>query len=176
MVDFQPRLILIAGPNGAGKTTFAKSYLVLADVAFTFLNADEIARQEELVVLPTAQRDIAAGRQLLIEIERGVERGIDLAVETTLSGNLYARLIPKWQAAGYIVQLFYLKLPTVDVALKRVLERVAAGGHDIPERDVRRRFERSLRLLQDVYAGIVDELYVFELTANGWALTERRER
>jgi predicted ABC-type ATPase len=76
--------------------------------------------------------------------------------------SLTARQIPKWQALGYSVALIYLRLPNVDASLDRVRRRVAAGGHDIPEDVVARRFSRSLEYLEEHYKPVVDEWYVFD--------------
>lgn len=172
----QPRIVLIAGPNGAGKTTFAKQYLLREATAFEYLNADEIARDPDLSMLPGARRDIAAARRLLQRLASGCEQRADLLVETTLSLNTYSVLIPYWQAMGYRVELRYLRLPSVEVALARIRARVAAGGHDVDEAVVRRRFERSLRLLGDIYSSSVDELYIFDWHGDGYRLTEHRIR
>ena len=69
---------------------------------------------------------------------------------------MYARLIPRWQAAGYHVKLIFLSLPSADLAVARVAARVAAGGHDVPEAVIRRRFDSGLRNFRDVYRQLVD--------------------
>ncbi len=61
------------------------------------------------------------------------QSGQSFAFETTPAGLGYARHIPRWQAAGYHVTLFYLTLPTPEMAIARVAERVRQGGHDVPE-------------------------------------------
>lgn len=172
----QPRIVLIAGPNGAGKTTFAKQYLLLDATPFTYLNADEIAREPDLVGMPTGRRDIAAARRLLDRIASLCGQRADLMVETTLSLKTYANLIPHWQGLGYRIELCYLRLSSVDDALARVQTRVAAGGHDVPPEVIRRRFDRSLRLLSEVYSDLVDELYIFDWGVGGYRLTEHRTR
>src|ERR1700682_4895737 len=48
-----------------------------------------------------------AGRLMLEEIKNHVRRQESVAFETTLSGLMYARLIPSWQALGYRVKLIY---------------------------------------------------------------------
>jgi predicted ABC-type ATPase len=79
-----------------------------------------------------------------------------------LSGRAYARQIPQWQALGYRVELFFLSLPSADVAVQRVAERVRQGGHNIPEATIRRRFDAGLRLLTDVYQPLVDQWVVYD--------------
>ena len=67
-----------------------------------------------------------------------VRRSESFAFETTLSGRGYARLIPLWQEKGYLIKLFFLRLPTPEMAIARVRQRVVEGGHDVPEQTVRR--------------------------------------
>ena len=52
----------------------------------------------------------------------------------------YVRRIPNWQAEGYHVKLFFLTLPSVEMAIARVAERVKQGGHNVSEDVIRRRF------------------------------------
>ena len=44
---------------------------------------------------------------------------------------------------GYHVSLIFLSLPSADLAVQRVAQRVRQGGHSVPEEDVRRRFNRG---------------------------------
>ena len=144
---------IIAGPNGAGKTTFALRYL--PSIAVTaFVNADLIAAG--LSPLAPEQQQVAASRLFLHEIERHIQAGRDFAFETTLSGRGYLRLVRQLRALGWRVELFYLALPTVEMSVLRVAERVAHGGHAIPRPDIERRFPRSLHNLLHVYGAAVD--------------------
>lgn len=69
---------------------------------------------------------------MLGQIHEHARKGESFAFETTLSGRGYARLIPRWQGQGYQVKLFFLRLPTADMAIARVKQRVREGGHDVP--------------------------------------------
>jgi predicted ABC-type ATPase len=81
---------------------------------------------------------------MLEEIELCANRGEDFGFETTLSGRTYLELIRHLRQRGYEVHLFFLWLPTVELAMSRILDRVSKGGHDVPESVVRRRFDRSI--------------------------------
>jgi predicted ABC-type ATPase len=50
------------------------------------------------------------------------------------------------------------------VALSRIQERVLKGGHDVPEKVVRRRFHRSLGNFFQEYQPLVDSWYLFDNT------------
>ncbi|MBN1505689.1 MAG: zeta toxin family protein, partial [Sedimentisphaerales bacterium] len=99
---------------------------------------------------------LRAGRLMLQEIKRRAQAGESFAFETTLAGRNYARLIPRWRAAGYHVELIFLSLPSADVAVVRVAARVAQGGHNIPEEIIRRRFDAGLRNFERLYQKLVD--------------------
>ena len=152
------RIFIIAGPNGAGKTTFATEFLPHEANCPLFINADIIAAE----LNPSEPHLVAfqAGRQMLEQIREHVRKGESFAFETTLSGLVYARRIPQWRERGYRVKLFFLRLPSPEVAIARVARRVLQGGHDVPETVIRRRFEAGLRNFEQVYRDLVD----------GWAL------
>jgi predicted ABC-type ATPase len=136
-------IIIIAGPNGAGKTSFAREYLTSERRGFSFTNADEIARTLATTGLSRAQADIAAARIMLDQIEAHVTAGAEFVLETTLASLTYAPKISAWRDAGYRVVLFYLRHPDAEAATARVRRRVAAGGHDIPEGVICRRFAKA---------------------------------
>ena len=86
--------------------------------------------------------------------------------ETTPSGRSYLRLIKRLQKYGWQVVLLYLSLPDVEMSVARVKERVAHGGHDIPEADIRRRYLRSIRNLLGEYGKLCDITLCFDNSAN----------
>ena len=154
------RILIIAGPNGAGKTTFAKEYLPNEAGCPIFVNADLIAEG-----LSPFQPDIVAiraGRLMLSQINEHVRKRESFAFETTLSGRGYARRIPRWQGQGYQVKLFFLRLPTPEMAIVRVKQRVREGGHDVPEAVVRRRFHSGWRNFENIYRDLADEWVLYD--------------
>ena len=160
----QRRIIIVAGPNGAGKTTFAREYLVKEAHCPDFVNVDLIAAG--LSPFDPDRAAIRAGRIMLSEIQRRVRKGESFAFETTLSGHVYARLIPEWRSAGYRVKLIFLSLPNPEIAIARVAARVAQGGHDVASTVVRRRFESGLRNFNEIYIGLVDKWEWYDNSGN----------
>ena len=71
-------------------------------------------------------------------------------------------LLSGLRAGGYVIYLFFLWLPSVDLALKRVADRVNKGGHDIPEETVRRRFRRGIHNLFNLYRGLCDLTVIYD--------------
>jgi len=136
-----PRCIIIAGPNGAGKTTFAREFLPREAGVIHFVNADLIA--SGLSPLRPELAAIAGGRLFLAELDRLARARADFAFETTLSGLIYLQRLKRWKAAGYRIEIIYLRLPSTYLALRRIAARVRQGGHNVPRADVLRRFERS---------------------------------
>jgi predicted ABC-type ATPase len=157
-----PRVIIIGGPNGAGKTTFASAYLSIDREITAFVNADEISRELAAMNLPASLTNVRAARAMLERIDKLIEAGTDLVLETTLASLTYAQKIPVWQRLGYHVSLIYIRLPSLEDSLERVRRRIAAGGHTIPEEVIRRRFGKSLHYLEDHYKQIVDEWEIWD--------------
>ena len=91
-----------------------------------------------------------------------VANGENFAFETTLSGSGYSRSIPRWRERGFVVKLFYLRLPSPDLAVDRVRLRVSEGGHDVPEALIRRRFHASWRNFENIYRSLVDEWKIYD--------------
>jgi predicted ABC-type ATPase len=161
-----PTLIMIAGPNGAGKTTFAREYLAAEERHFEFVNADEIARDLQ------APSELSAARMMLTRTNALVEEGADFVIETTLANLTYAQKIPGWREKGYLVSLSYLRLTSVEESLARVRKRVDAGGHDIPDATIRRRFAKSVSYFEKVYRPIIDEWYVWNSAEGLFSLVD----
>ncbi|MCM8622882.1 MULTISPECIES: AAA family ATPase [Candidatus Accumulibacter] len=150
---------IIAGPNGAGKTTFALEYLPTVVGCSHFVNADLIAAG--LAPLAPERELLAASRIFLRELETRIVAGESFAFETTLAGRTYLRMVDRLRRDGWRVDLIYLALPSAEMSKLRVAERVAHGGHAIPEADIERRFPRSLRHLLDDFSQRVDRCICF---------------
>ena len=167
------RILIIAGPNGAGKTTFAREFLPNEANVPTFINADLIA--VGLNPFQPENEAMRAGRLMLQMIDERVRAGDSFAFETTLSGRSYAQSIPQWQAQGYRVELYYLRLPSPDVAVDRVGRRVREGGHHIPEDVIRRRFELGWHNFLFLYRDIVDTWELYDNSGTAPLLLDSKE-
>jgi predicted ABC-type ATPase len=166
-----PRCIIIAGPNGVGKTTFAQEFLPKYAKVVHFVNADLIAAG--LSPLRPAGAAITAGRVFLKELDRLAEDRTDFAFESTLSGTSYVPRLKKWKAAGYRIEIIYLRLPSAELALRRVASRVQQGGHSIPHSDVIRRFRRSWENFTRFYQPIADAWSIYDNSSSRPALLEQ---
>lgn len=165
-------LYVIAGCNGAGKTT--ASYTILPEIlnCDEFVNADEIARG--LSPFRPEKASIQAGRLMLQRIKSLIKNGQDFAFETTLATKSYKNLITDAQANGYSVTLIFFYLNSQDLAVKRVETRVKEGGHDIPEKVIRRRYENGLKNFFNIFKSIVDEWMFIENSGEPYKLIAQK--
>jgi predicted ABC-type ATPase len=140
----RPTLTVIAGANGSGKTTLTGWN---SDVfrAIPILDPDAIAKQ--LQPTSTAAFPIAAARQVLASAKEHIGKHESFAVETTLAGKHYLQMMVDARIRGFEVVLVYIGTEDVEINLARIRNRVLAGGHDVPESDVRRRYQRSFKSL-----------------------------
>lgn len=159
MKSTPPIVYVIAGPNGAGKTTFASEFLPGFVRCREFLNADLIAAG--LSPFAPETQNARAARLLLERIKELTRSRANFGFETTLSGRAYVKRLTDMKGIGYQIVLFYLWLPSPQIAVDRVATRVERGGHHVPESDVRRRYHKGLRNLFRIYRSMVDrwELY-----------------
>jgi len=149
-----PTIYLIAGCNGAGKTTFARQFLLKEVGCANFLNADYLALG--LSPLSPEVAAMKAGRLLLAEFKSLVTRRETLALESTLSGLTYLRLLRDAKRLGFRIYIHCLWLSSPAIAIARVRERVKKGGHNVPVTDIRRRFGRGQQHFVYDYAPLAD--------------------
>ncbi len=159
-----PTIVVIAGPNGAGKSTSAPFLLKGALSVLEFVNADQIA--VGLSAYAPEKVAFEAGRIMLERLRELRASGQDFAFETTLSSRSFALFLRQAKEAGYRVLLYYVTLPSPELAVERVALRVRQGGHNIPKNDVMRRFERSLLNFHTLYRPLVDRWEVLD-NSNG---------
>ena len=133
-----PRLYIISGCNGAGKTTASYSLLPEMLECREFVNSDEFAKS--LSPFDPSQASIQASRYMLLKIRYLLKKQSDFAVETTLATRTLLKTVRMAQNAGYSVTLLYFWLNSPELAIERVKARVEAGGHNIPEETIRRRY------------------------------------
>ena len=158
------KILIIAGPNGAGKTNFATEFLPNEADCPSFVNADSIAAG--LSPFRPSSVEFRASRLMIETIHGYAARGESFAFETTLSGRGYIRWIPLWRERGYHVKLLFLQLPTPELAVARVWQRVSEGGHDVPEAVVRRRFRAGWSNLELIYRDLVDEWVIYDTSGS----------
>jgi predicted ABC-type ATPase len=141
--NFTPSCIIVAGPNGSGKTTFVKNHLSSIYIHHQILNYDEIVKEKQI----TNQISISAGKELLMRFVSCQNTLSSFIYETTLSDSTeyLIKSITEMQNENWEVLLYFLWISSYDVSLKRVAQRVAAGGHDVDKEKIITRYQRSMR-------------------------------
>lgn len=150
---------VVAGPNGAGKSSFALDYLPGYAPGIEYVNPDLMAQGFSPTDISKAA--FHAGRLVFERIDALAAAQEDFGFETTLSGSSYLRRLAALRAAGYRIDLYYLWIGSSAVLPPRIRHRVMSGGHDVPDDDVLRRFDRSRANLAR-YLPLVDTLRVFD--------------
>jgi predicted ABC-type ATPase len=138
---------MIAGPNGSGKSTLIRE-LVLRGVALgRYINADEI--DASLPGPPGEERSRRA--QALAEEARRecLDQGIDFSFETVMSHRSKIELLRDARRRGYAIVIFFVATESPLLNVERVRQRVALGGHPVPEDRIVARYERALALLPE---------------------------
>lgn len=139
----EPCIYVLAGTNGAGKSSIAGAMFERAGAEY--FNPDRAARlirarQPELDQTDANSAAWHQGRRLL---ERAMAERRTFAFETTLGGATITGLLERALAAGLAVRVWYVGLEGAERHIARVRTRVARGGHDIPEAQIRARYDAS---------------------------------
>ncbi len=142
----EPRraLVVLAGVNGAGKSSVAGA--TLRANGGDYFNPDEEARRYRTLRpdVTVEQANAWAWRMGKERLEMAITRSLAFHFETTLGGNTIPDLLLRAAIGGTPVRVFYVGLANPELHLERVRQRVARGGHDIPEAKIRERWEKSL--------------------------------
>lgn len=144
-----PRIFVLAGTNGAGKSSIGGA--TIRAHGAQYFNPDEAAARirAEQPHLSATQANSAAWHEGKRLLQHAIAQRLDHNFETTLGGQSFARLLKQAAESGFEVRIWYVGLASPEQHLARVKARVRKGGHDIPEADIRRRFDHSrLQLIQ----------------------------
>ena len=155
------RLYVLAGVNGAGKSSIGGARI--RDLGAAYFNPDEAARRIRSRNPALTQREANGlawneGRRLL---ERAIGERKDFAFESTLGASTIPRLLAQAADRGAEVRVWYVGLDSPERHLARVRARVASGGHDIPEEDIRRRWDHSRQNLVALMPKL-DRLWLYD--------------
>jgi predicted ABC-type ATPase len=103
---------------------------------------------------------LQAGREALRLIDQAVTERQSFVYETTLSSHQSVNLLRRVRLADFRTQLVFIALQNADLHVQRVRDRVAKGGHDIPEAVIRRRYDVAFDNLTTVLP-FCDEVAIF---------------
>jgi len=142
-----PVLHILAGPNGAGKSSLYEATIRRLTNA-EFVNADRMAR-EALGKHATTLEEAQLGQRLANDRRDDLMAArASFVTETTFSHVSKLELIQNARRLGYNVVTYHLGLDSADLAVARVAERSANGGHPVPEDRIRKRYDRNRALIR----------------------------
>ena len=149
-----PTLYIISGCNGSGKTTCTYSLLPEMLECKQYVNSDEFAKA--LSPFNPGAASLKAGRLMLLKVKYLMDRNETFSIETTLATRTLIKIATIAQNRVYSVVILYFWLSSPQMAIQRVRNRVAAGGHDIPEEGIKRRYYMGLDYLFNDYIPMCD--------------------
>lgn len=135
-----PFYTIVAGVNGVGKSSFTGVLKAIRNDLGCVIDVDDIA---------------------LAQIDDFLSKNISFSQETTLSGQRTEKTVKIAKEKSYTIRLFYIGLNTQDESKKRILNRVEKGGHNIPDADVDRRFNKRFDDLTKILP-YCDEVHLFD--------------
>jgi predicted ABC-type ATPase len=160
MAQPTPHLVVLGGPIGAGKSTTAPQFLVGALQVTEFVNADVIA--QGLSAFRSEEAAITAGRIMLQRLRQLARQRATFAFETTMASRTFAPWLESLRKQGYSIHMLFLWLPSPEMAIARVAERVRLGGHDVPKATVRRRYGAGWNNFLDLYMPLATSWRVYD--------------
>ena len=126
---------IVAGVNGAGKSS-------LTGVLRTEITSLGKIVDVDKIIVKCGGNVMEGGKKSIELIDECLEKEICFTQETTLSGHRILATIKRAIEKGYYIRLYYVGLNTVEESLVRIENRVKKGGHNIPDTDVKRRFNK----------------------------------
>ncbi len=160
-----PTLTLIAGPNGSGKTTLVSKMLTVGNSGI-LVNADQIAsslvirKAEKTLSLETQFEAAKAAEEMRWSL---LSQQISFATETVMSDRgRWLEFVSEAKAQGYRVVLYFVTTEDPSINIKRVAERINAGGHAVDENKIISRYYRVMGEVLPVILTMVDEAILFD--------------
>jgi predicted ABC-type ATPase len=102
---------------------------------------------------------------MLERIASLTKRKLDFGFESTLASRSLARFLREARAQGFRTHIVFLWLDGPDLAVARVRQRVASGGHFVPEETIRRRYWRGIANFFSIYRALADGWRFYD---NSW--------
>jgi len=160
-----PVILVLAGVNGAGKSSLGGA--LIRGRGLEYFNPDEAARRiREATDCSIEDANSLAWNEGKERLEAAIARRSNYAFESTLGGQTIPALLLGAARAGIDVIIWFVGLSSPEQHVARVRARVAAGGHDIPQDVVLRRWDDSRRHLIALMPAVA-EIRVFDNSEEG---------
>lgn len=158
----KPILWIVAGPNGSGKSSlYNRTDIEGWGGSVWIINPDLLtAKIVESEGLELRAANLAAVQRVEAWLRTSIDAYQTIGVETVLSSSKYRPLVQAAKERGFEVRMIYVVLDSGELQLRRIRQRVADGGHDVPADKVLDRRRRSFEQLC-WFAREVDQLYIF---------------
>jgi len=153
----KPEVWAIVGGNGAGKSTFYQ--LFLEPQGIPFINADVIAKE----IGPENPEAVSYDAAIIASQQRAkaIQARQNFCFETVFSHPSKIDLLAQAKVAGYDINLVVIYLANVEINKARVKQRVATGGHDVPDEKIVSRIPKTHNNVA-VAVELSDSVYVFD--------------
>lgn len=129
-----PIYTIIAGVNGCGKSSLTGALKAERNDLGIVVDVDKLTAEYK-------GKRLTGGKEAILRIDDCLNKRLNFTQETTLSGFRTEKTIQRARQAGYQIRLYYIGLDSAEESMKRIQNRVAKGGHDIPQSVVKRRFQ-----------------------------------
>lgn len=166
MINAAKQLVIVGGPNGSGKSTFADEYVSLYQLRY--LGADAIAA--ELCPADPFSVRVEASKQFIARLKHSLQQGESLVIESTLAGRNLDKHLQQARDLGYQITIVFVTLDSPELSIARIRERVANGGHHVPDEDVIRRFSRARENFWQRFRPLADDWQLFCNNDSGFRL------
>lgn len=154
---------IIGGGNGCGKSSLTGALKAERDDLGIIIDPDKLSAK--------LGGYGAGGRAAVDKINECLAKGLNFTQETTLAGARTEHTIRQAKELGYTIRLYYVGLDSLEESLQRIEGRVRKGGHNIPQRDVKRRYAGRFEALVKVLP-YCDEARFFD-NGNGFVEVAR---
>jgi len=156
----KPQLVMFAGPNGSGKSTITPSFQAQVDFPSNYINPDEIALSLGGNIMERAYEASAIAASYRDEC---IRNGESFAFETVMSHPSKLALLEKAKDAGFDITLVFISTKDPRYNVARVQDRVAKGGHDVPEGKIIARYHRTHSYFP-IAISLAHHTYIFDNT------------
>jgi predicted ABC-type ATPase len=164
-----PLILVLAGVNGAGKSSLLGR--LMRESGSNYFNPDEKAKRiRDKTGCSVNESNSLAWEQGKRNLELAIVDRFNYSFESTLGGNTIPSLLIDAANGGAQVVVWFVGLSSPELHIARVRARVAAGGHDIPEETIRRRWDASRRNIIALMRHLT-ELQLFDNSADENAST-----
>lgn len=128
-------MTIIAGPNGAGKSTHSKELLAPFGIEAFDFDKEFYSIWSQFSFDPYIEQGAFERAQKLYTDRRSgaIQKKQNFSFETNYHTKQIFSVIDNFRSNDYHVELIFICLESPEVAIQRVKDRVAKGGHSVDE-------------------------------------------